>query len=105
MLDPDNLMATFLVGGPAELCTMVFGQPSGTLDVGALADLVVHDFVPPQEAGNFTPHLLMQLSQTRVAWTIVNGRVVVREGQLLAAPLMQLEHQAAKAVEAVWTRS
>lgn len=105
MLDPDNLMATFLVGGPAELCTMVFGQPSGTLDVGAMADLVVHDFVPAQEVGNFTPHLLMQLSQTRVAWTIVNGRVVVREGQLLAAPLMQLEHQAAKAVEAVWTRS
>lgn len=105
MLDPDNLMATFLVGGPAELCTMVFGQPSGTLDVGALADLVVHDFVPPQEAGNFTPHLLMQLSQTRAAWTIVNGRVAVREGQLLATPHLALEHEAAKAVEAVWKRS
>lgn len=105
MLDPDNLMATFLVGGPAELCTMVFGQPSGNLDVGAMADLVVHDFVPAQEAGNFTPHLLMQLSQARAAWTIVNGRVVVREGQLLAAPLLTLEREAARAVEAVWKRA
>ncbi len=105
MLDPDNLMANFLVGGPAELCTMVFGQPSGTVDRGALADLVVHDFIPAQEAGNFTPHLLMQLSQSRAAWTIVNGRVVVREGQLLAAPHLSLEHEAARAIEAVWTRS
>lgn len=105
MLDPDNLMSTFLVNGPAELCTMIFGQPSGALDVGAMADLVVHDFVPPQESGNFTPHLLMQLSQTRVNWTIVHGQVVVREGQLLAASQLSLEHEAAKAVEAVWKRS
>lgn len=105
MLDPDNLMATFLIGGPAELCTMVFGKPSGTLDEGALADVVVHDFVPAHETGNYTPHLLMQLSQARVSWTIVNGKVVVREGELLAAPLLQLEHEAARAVEAVWNRS
>lgn len=105
MLDPDNLMSNFLVGGPAELCTMIFGQPSGNLDVGAMADLAVHDFVPGHEVGNYTPHLLMQLSQTRVSWTIVNGEVVVREGQLLAVPLLELEHQAAQAVEAVWTRS
>jgi cytosine/adenosine deaminase-related metal-dependent hydrolase len=105
MLDPDNLMAAFLVGGPAELCTMVFGQPSGSVDQGSIADLVVHDFIPAQEAGNFTPHLLMQLSQSRVAWTIVNGRVVVREGQLLAVPHLTLEREAAKAIEAVWKRS
>lgn len=105
MLDPDNLMASFLVSGPSELCTMLFAQPSGTLDVGSLADLVVHDFVPPQETANFTPHLLMQLSQSRAAWTIVNGSVVVREGQLLAAPLLELERNAARALEAVWKRS
>lgn len=105
MLDPDNLMSTFLIGGPAELCTMVFGKPSGTLDVGAIADLVVHEFLPAHETGNFTPHLLMQLSQSKVAWTIVHGRVAVREGQLLAVPSLQLEHEAARAVEAVWNRS
>lgn len=105
MLDPDNLMATFLVGGPAELCTMVFGQPSGSIEAGALADLVVHDTIPVHEAANFTPHLLMQLSQSRVGWTIVNGNVVVREGQLLASPQLGLERDAAQAIEAVWKRS
>lgn len=105
MLDPDNLMSNFLVSGPAELLTMVFGKPSGAVDAGAIADLVVHDFVPAREAGNFTPHLLMQLSQQQVAWTICNGRVVVREGQLLGHDFAELARDAARALEAVWARS
>lgn len=105
MLDPDNLMASFLVGGPAELCTMLFGQPSGSVDPGALADLVVYDYVPALELGNFTPHLLMQLSQMPVGWTIVDGRVAVREGQLVGADYTQLASDAARALEAIWRRT
>ncbi len=105
MLDPDNLMASFLVGGPAELCTMVFGAPSGSVEPGSLADLVVYDFVPARETGNYTPHLLMQLSQMPVGWTIVNGRVVVREGQLLGADFLELARESAAALESVWKRS
>lgn len=105
MLDPDNLMASFLVGGPAELCTMIYGAPSGNVEPGSLADLVVYDFVPPHEAGNFTPHLLMQLSQMPVGWTIVNGRVSVREGQLLGANYLELAKDAANALESVWQRA
>lgn len=105
MLDPDNLMSAFFVGGPAELCTMVFGQPSGTVEPGALADLVVFDAVPAQESGNFTPHLLMQLSQMPVSWTIVNGRVVVREGQLLGVDYLELARASARAIESVWRRA
>lgn len=105
MLDPDNLMSSFLVSGPAELCTMIFGAPSGSVEAGSLADLVVHDFVPARETGNFTPHLLMQLSQMPVGWTIVNGRVAVREGQLLGADYLMLARESALALESVWRRS
>lgn len=105
MLDPDNLMSSFLVGGPAELCTMVFGAPSGTVEPGALADLVVYDLVPARETGNFTPHLLMQLSQVPVGWTIVDGRVSVREGRLLGADYLELAREAARATESVWARA
>lgn len=105
MLDPDNLMSQFLVGGPAELCSMIYGMPSGSVDAGSLADLVLFDFVPPHETGNYTAHLLMQLSQMRVAWTIVNGEVAVREGELLAADYLELARESAKALEAVWRRS
>lgn len=105
MLDPDNLMASFLVGGPAELCTMVYGAPSGSVEPGSLADLVVFDLIPARESGNFTPHLLMQLSQVAVGWTIVNGRVVVREGQLLGADYLELARESAAALESVWKRA
>lgn len=105
MLDPDNLMSAFLVGGPAEFCGMVFGKPNGAVEPGALADLVVYDSVPALEAGNFTPHLLMQLSQVPVAWTIVNGQVAVREGQLLGADFLEVARNAARALEAVWKRA
>lgn len=105
MLDPDNLMAGFFVGGPAELCTMIFGAPSGTVEAGALADLIVSDMVPAHETANFTPHLLMQLSQSPVGWVIVDGRVVVREGQLLGADYLELAREAARALESVWRRS
>jgi cytosine/adenosine deaminase-related metal-dependent hydrolase len=99
MLDPDHMMSQFLVGGPAELNTMVFGKPSGSVDPGSIADLVVYDFVPAREQANFTAHLLMQLSKTPVAWTIVDGRVAVREGQLVGADFLELAREAAKALE------
>lgn len=105
MLDPDNLMSSFLVGGPAELCTMVYGAPSGSVEPGSLADLCVYDFVPARETGNFTPHLLMQLSQMPVSWTIVDGRVSVREGELLGANFVELARESALALESIWKRS
>jgi len=105
MLDPDNLMSSFLVGGPAELCTMLFGLPSGNVEPGAIADLVVYDLVPAREFGNYTPHLLMQLSQVPVGWTIVDGRVAVREGQVLGADYLMLARESAAALESVWKRA
>jgi cytosine/adenosine deaminase-related metal-dependent hydrolase len=105
MLDPDNLLSNFLIGGPAELNTMLFGLPSGSVDLGAIADLVVSDCVPPPEFGSAAPHLLMLAISTPVAWTIVNGRVVVREGQLVGVDHVELEREAALALSSVWARA
>jgi 5-methylthioadenosine/S-adenosylhomocysteine deaminase len=104
IIDPDHSISSLLVGGPAELCTMLYGAPSGSVEVGALADLIVYDYVPAREEGNFTPHLLMRLSQMQVGWTIIDGRVVVREGELLGADFLELSQHAAAAIESVWRR-
>lgn len=104
LLDPDGLMASLLVGGPAELCSMIYGAPSGTVEEGSLADLIVYDRVPAQVVAGSAPHLLLHLSSVPVAWTIVGGRVTVREGQLLGHDFFELASEAARALEAIWAR-
>jgi hypothetical protein len=47
----------------------------------------------------------MQVASAPVAWTLVNGRVVVREGQLLGADALELAREAAKAQAAIWRRA
>jgi cytosine/adenosine deaminase-related metal-dependent hydrolase len=106
LLDPDGMIAQMLVSGPAELCTMVYGQPSGNVEPGAIADLVVYDLVPTQEhVGGQAAHLLLLFAQAPVAWTIVGGRVVVREGQLLGHDFLEISHQAARVLESIWSRA
>jgi cytosine/adenosine deaminase-related metal-dependent hydrolase len=106
LLDPDGMIAQMLVSGPAELCTMVFGLPSGSVEADAIADLVVYDLVPAQEdVGGQAAHLLLLFAQAPVAWTIVGGRVVVREGQLLGHDFLEISHQAVRVLESIWSRA
>ncbi len=106
LLDPDGFMSQILFGGPAELCSLLYGAPSGLVEAGALADLVLYDHVPAQEdAGGLTPHLLMQLGTVRPSWVIAGGRVVVREGQLLGYDYVELARAAARTLESLWKRA
>ncbi len=104
--DPDGTLAQLLVSGPAELCTRVFRAPSGLLEEGCLADLVVYDAVPTADPETgYSPNLIGLLARSRVAWTVVNGRVTVREGQLLGVDFVELARAAADALSSVWARA
>jgi cytosine/adenosine deaminase-related metal-dependent hydrolase len=104
--DPDGALAQLLVSGPAELCSRLFGAPSGAVEEGNIADLVVYDYVPAADPETgYSPHLIGQVSRSRVAWTIVNGRVAVREGQLLGSDFVELSTAATAALASAWTRA
>ncbi|WP_426753668.1 amidohydrolase family protein [Myxococcus sp. Y35] len=104
--DVDGALAHLLINGPAELCTRLFGLPSGNVEEGSIADVVVYDVVPTADPETgYSPHLLGQLAQSPVAWTVVNGRVCVREGQLLGLEYTELSRAATQAMERVWTRA
>ncbi|MGA9524510.1 MAG: amidohydrolase family protein [Myxococcaceae bacterium] len=105
LLDPDGVLGQLLVSGPAELCSMLYSAPSGNVEEGCLADLVVYDHVPTLDGGTGgVSQMLMQLAEFPVAWTIVDGRVAVREGQLLGHELVELATEAARAAESVRAR-
>jgi 5-methylthioadenosine/S-adenosylhomocysteine deaminase len=106
LLEPDAVVADLLWGAPAEVCSETFGLPCGAIEVGALADLAVCDTVPAVEDEQSQGlHLLMQVASAPAAWTLVHGRVVVREGQLIGADALELAREAAKVQTALWRRA
>ncbi len=89
-----------LFDGPARLISAVFGGRFGNIAEGDTADLVVLDAVEAGETLAFE-----RLPLAPVSWTIVGGRVVVREGQLVGADFNALATDAARAVQAIWARA
>jgi len=105
LLDPDGAFAQVCISGPAELRTMVFGAPSGDVVEGGLADLVVLDEIPA--VGNDEvriPELCPVLGRARVAWTVVAGEVLIREGTPLKFSGPQLWTEERKARQSVQAR-
>ncbi|PTL82798.1 amidohydrolase family protein [Vitiosangium sp. GDMCC 1.1324] len=106
LVDPDGVLVQLFSDGPAELCSRLFGLPSGAVEEGRLADLVVFDCVPALDAeSGQAPHLLGQLGRARAAWTIVDGRVTMREGQILGTDEVALAREAARVLSEVWARA
>ncbi|HYO52850.1 amidohydrolase family protein [Archangium sp.] len=106
LVDPDGVLVQLFSDGPAELCSRLFNVPSGAVEEGRLADLVVFDCVPALDLDSGqAPDLLGQLGRSRVAWNIVNGRVTVREGQLLGLDEVTLAREAALVISRVWARA
>jgi 5-methylthioadenosine/S-adenosylhomocysteine deaminase len=106
LVDPDGVLVQLVADGPAELCSRLFGVPSGSVEEGRLADLVVFDCVPALDADSGqAPHLLSQLGRARAAWTIVDGRVTVREGLLLGVDEVALMREAARVLSSLWARA
>ena len=84
--------------GPAGFLERIFRRPAGRIGPGAMADLVLVDHFPDRDD---LVEVLAASMRAPVAWTVVNGRVVVREGQLLGNELLPLLSEAAAVRRAV----
>ncbi len=95
-----------LSGDPSFFFGELYGGPLGEVQEGYLADLIVFDHVPCEDRiASSARYLIETLQSTPVAWTIVAGKVVVRENQLLGHDYLHLSSEAAKAVRAVRARA
>jgi putative selenium metabolism protein SsnA len=88
------------------ICEEYFNRPLGRLVSGAYADVIVVNYDPPTplHAGNLNGHILFGISGPMVDTTIINGRVVMRERQLVDIDEAEILAKSRERAEKVWQR-
>jgi cytosine/adenosine deaminase-related metal-dependent hydrolase len=88
------------------ICEGYFSRPLGRLAPGAYADVIVVDYDPPTpvDAGNVDGHILFGISGPMVDTVIINGRVVMRERQLVDIDEAEILAKSRELAAKVWQR-
>jgi len=91
----------------AALANVFFPEaPIGKLVPGAFADLILVDYHPntPLTPGNLPWHILFGFHESMVTMTMVNGKVLMRERQLLTLDEAEINARGREIAPAVWER-
>jgi putative selenium metabolism protein SsnA len=96
---------SMLVGGH-RLAGELFGLPIGQMVPGAPADLVVLDYPSPTPltAANLSGHVLFGIDRSHVRSTMVAGRFVLRDRQIVTVDEEEVLARAHAAAASVWER-
>ncbi|HXL37844.1 MAG TPA: putative aminohydrolase SsnA [Ktedonobacteraceae bacterium] len=78
----------------------------GQLSIGAAADIVLLDYLPPTPltSGNFPWHLIFGIDGHQVNSTMVNGRWLMRNRQLLTVDEARIHARARELSQTLWNR-
>ena len=90
----------------AALVKNLSGAEVGVIQEGAKADLILVDYKPftPLTAGNLPWHVVFGFQNSMVTTTIVDGKVLMRDGEILSLDEEKIIHEAKKIAPAVWER-
>lgn len=91
----------------AALATEFFpGSTFGSLRSGSTADLILVDYqaTTPMTPGNLPWHVLFGFHESMVTGTIVSGRVLMRDRELLTLDEKEVARRARELAPAVWER-
>jgi cytosine/adenosine deaminase-related metal-dependent hydrolase len=88
----------------AAFAGRLFGETIGVIQPGALADLIFVDYHPftPLDAGNLPWHMLFGFHESMITTTLVAGKVLMRNGELLTLDMPEITAQAMNLSRAVW---
>ena len=109
---PADLVLKMAFQHNAYIINAVFGPFSsdfprvGELSVGAAADLVLLDYLPPTplSSGNFPWHLIFAMDGHHVNSTMVAGNWLMRKRQLLTVDEAHIHARARELSRALWQR-
>jgi len=95
-----------LFGNNAAIAARYFTRPIGVIQPGAYADIIIVDYNPPTplSGGNADSHILFGMSGRCVDTTIVNGRIVMKDRELIAIDEKQVYARARELALKVWQR-
>jgi putative selenium metabolism protein SsnA len=90
----------------AKIARVFWKRPLGELAPGALADIILLDYVPytPLTSGNFPWHLVFGIDGTHVTHTICAGQVLMKDRKLLTLDEEAIAAQARERAARVWKR-
>lgn len=110
-LDPRRLSALDVVrmaitNNAALAERLLPGAPLGVIQTGARADLIFVDYQPytPLTAGNLPWHIVFGFHESMVTTTIVNGKLLMRDRQLLTLDEARIAAEARRLAPQVWER-
>ena len=104
---PGDRLAEMAVQNNAALAGMFFpSAPLGVIRTGAQADLILVDYAPttPLTAGNLPWHILFGFHESMVTMTMVAGRVLMRDRELLTLDVEQITARSRELAAKVWQR-
>lgn len=89
-----------------EIASLFFDRPLGIIQPAAAADLILIDYHPPTplRKDTFLGHLLFGIAGARVETTIVGGKVLMRDGQLLCLNEEEVAARARELAVKLWER-
>jgi putative selenium metabolism protein SsnA len=104
---PGDKIVEMAIDNNAALAGMFFPEaPIGVIKPGAHADLIMVDYHPttPLTEGNLPWHILFGFHGSMVTTTIVAGRLLMRDRQLLTLDEKQISARAQELVPDIWER-
>jgi cytosine/adenosine deaminase-related metal-dependent hydrolase len=89
-----------------EFAERHFNEKLGRIEKGALADLVVFDYVPPTplNSGNYLSHLLFGLLISPVYLVMVEGKVIYEGGKFTRMDEEEILFKTRKRAKRLWDR-
>jgi cytosine/adenosine deaminase-related metal-dependent hydrolase len=91
----------------SSLASMFFPETTvGKLEVGAAADVIFVDYHPttPLSAGNLPWHIIFGFESSMVTTTIVAGKILMRDRQLLTLNEQEITSQSRELAAKTWER-
>jgi len=102
----DRMALKLVYDHNVRFAEQLFGCRLGKVAPGYAADLILVPYAPPTpiDRGNLANHLLTALNRGRVKTVLVNGRLVMRDGEVLGVDEAQVLAQARSQAAKLWGR-